>query len=123
MKASSVVLLQSDPSIAHLLTVSLSNSFRLVHVARSLDELRKSIAKHKVEAVILDMESASLSDVQDLSSRMPGIRIVCNHRVADEELWMAALSAGAADCCATSDTKAIINASLDKPGFAHSVAA
>jgi hypothetical protein len=33
---------------------------------------------------------------------------VCTHRVADEEMWAAALNAGASDMCPAFDTKAIV---------------
>jgi len=39
MQYANVVLLQSDPNIAKTLAAMLSNSFRQVHVARSVDEI------------------------------------------------------------------------------------
>ena len=83
---SSVVLLQSDPGIAQSLTTSLLSSFRSVHVAGSTDELRASILKHRARVVILDMEMASLPEVERLSHEFPGLSVVCTHRLADEEI-------------------------------------
>jgi len=74
-----------------------------------------SAIKNRAEALVLDMEAASLDDLRYLSRELPATRIVCNHRIADEQLWIAALNAGAADCCASSDRKAIVNAALGRP--------
>ena len=47
MQALSVVLFQSDSRIAQALASSLHSQFQSVHVARSLDDLRLAIAKHR----------------------------------------------------------------------------
>jgi DNA-binding response OmpR family regulator len=110
MQSASVVLLQSDPHIAQMLSSSLSNSFHGVHLAQSVDELRHAAAKHRPNTIILDLESASLADVEELRREFDGIRIICNHRVADEEMWTRTLTAGADDCCPSSDMRAILSA-------------
>jgi DNA-binding response OmpR family regulator len=110
MQPTNIVLLQSDPSIAKMLAASLSHSYHGVHVARSVDELRHTAAKHRPFAIILDLESATLSDVEALKQEFEGIRIICNHRVADEEMWTKTLSVGADDCCPSSDTRGILSA-------------
>jgi DNA-binding NarL/FixJ family response regulator len=112
MQPLSVVLLQSDSRIAQSLVNSLCGSFHSVHAVRSLDELRASIAKHRAKVVVLDIEDQPISEVQKLSRDFPGVSIVCTHRLADEEMWTAALSAGAADICPSSDTGAILSAAL-----------
>ena len=112
MQSSNVVLLQSDPKIAQALVASLSESFRRVQVVSSLDDLRVSVAKYRTGVAIVDMETIPLSDVQHLSREFPDVSIVCNHRLADDEMWTAALSAGAADCCASNEPQTIVNASL-----------
>jgi DNA-binding NtrC family response regulator len=112
MQFSSVVVLQADPRVAQSLVASLSDSFFSVRAVRSLDELRASIVKQRAEIVILDMEMASLSDVQRLCREFPGASVVCTHRLADEEMWASALNAGAADICPPADTKAILLAAL-----------
>lgn len=123
MQSSSVVLLQSDPSIAQSLVASLSTSFHSIHSAASLNDLRNTIAKHRAEVVILDMEMASTAEVERLAHEFPGICIVCTHRLADEEMWTAALSAGAADICPPSDTHAILSAAQRNASLAGFVAA
>jgi DNA-binding NarL/FixJ family response regulator len=120
---SSVVLLQVDPVVAQSLTNSLLSSFRSVHAVRSMEELRGSILKHRAKVVILDMEMASLPEVERLSHEFPGLSVVCTHRLADEEMWTAALSAGASDICPTYDTHSILSAALRNTRRAHSAAA
>jgi DNA-binding NarL/FixJ family response regulator len=120
---SSVVLLQSNPEIAQSLAATLLSSFRSVHAVRSLEELRASILKHRARVVILDMEMAPLPEVERLSHEFPGISLVCTHRLADEEMWTAALGAGASDICPTNDTHSILNAALHNVRPTRSVAA
>ena len=120
---SSVVLLQVDPVVAQSLTNSLLSSFRSVHAVRSMEELRGSILKHRAKVVILDMEMASLPEVERLSHEFPGLSVVCTHRLADEEMWTAALSAGASDICPTYDTHSILSAAVRNARRAQSAAA
>jgi DNA-binding response OmpR family regulator len=122
MQPANIVLLQSDPNIAQTLAASLTNSFHGVHVARSVDELRHVAAKHRPYAIILDLESATLDDVESLKQEFQGIRIICNHRVADEEMWTKTLSVGADDCCPSSDMRAILSAAVPRT-MSHTVAA
>jgi DNA-binding response OmpR family regulator len=123
MQPSNVVLLQSDPNMAQTLAVSLSNSFHRVYVARSLNELRHAAAKHQPFAIILDLEAANLDDVESLKRDFNQVRIVCNHRVADEEMWTHSLRVGADDCCPSSDTRGILLATVRGEILSHGVAA
>jgi len=123
MQPTNIVLLQSDPTIAEMLTASLSNSFHGVHVARSVDELRHTAAKYHPYAIILDLESATLNDVEALKQEFEGIRIICNHRVADEEMWTKTLTAGADDCCPSSDMRGIVTAAAPRVKAASNLAA
>src|SRR5260221_3128850 len=107
MKPTNVVLLQSDPNIAQLLATSLSNSFRRVHVAASLDDLRHAAAEHHPLVIIVDLESASLEDVESLKRDLPVTRIVCNHRIPDEEMWALSLDVRADDFLPSSDMNRI----------------
>lgn len=123
MQPTNIVLLQSDPTVAEMLTASLSNSFHGVHVATSVDELRYAVAKHRPYAVVVDLESATFSDIEALKHEFGGIRIICNHRVADEEMWTKTLSIGADDCCPSSDTRGLLLAAVPQAKRAHSLAA
>jgi DNA-binding NarL/FixJ family response regulator len=107
-----------------MLAASLSTSFHGVHVARSIDELRHTTAKHRPYAIILDLESASFADIEVLKRDFATTRIICNHRVADEEMWTKTLSAGADDCCPSSDTRGILSsASMRQANSSRDLAA
>jgi DNA-binding NarL/FixJ family response regulator len=99
-----VVVVESDTRVAR----SLSSYFHSVLMARSGDELRERVAKNRPEAVILDMEQSRLSDIRNLRHDFPSLPIVCTHRVPDEELWLAALEAGANDVCSTNDVQGVV---------------
>jgi DNA-binding NtrC family response regulator len=108
MQALSVVVFQSDPRLSQALAATLGLHYHAVHAADSLDEMRMAIRRHRAEVAILDVETSSLSEVQRLHREFPGLSIVCTHRVADEEMWAAALNAGASDMCPAFDTKGIV---------------
>ena len=122
MQPLNVVLLQNDSGVAQALVSALASSASVRQV-KSLGELRHSIAKHVTGVAILDMETASMSDVEHLSREFPKACIVCTHRLADEEMWTAAVNAGAADVCPTSDTRGILRAALGSASVAQSAAA
>ena len=112
MQPLNVVLLQSDSRAAQSLVSALANTFASDHQVASLGELRTSIAKHRARISILDMEAASISDIEDLSREFPQACIVCTHRLADEDLWTAVLNAGAVDVYPPSDTRGILRTAL-----------
>lgn len=112
MQPLNVVLLQSDSRAAQSLVSALTNTFGAVHQVQSLGELRTSIVKHRALIAILDMEAASISDVEHLSREFPKACIVCTHRLADEDMWTAAMNAGAVDVCPPSDTQGILRTAL-----------
>ncbi len=123
MQHTNVVLLQSDPNVAQTLAASLSNSFHRVHVAQSLGELRCAVAKDRPFAIIVDLETATLGDVESLKRDFNETRIVCNHRVADEEMWTRSLDVGADDCCPSSDMRGILFATVRDTIMARTMAA
>jgi len=123
MQPLNVVLLQSDSRVAESIVSALTNTFGSVRQVQSLGELRTSIAKHRAGVAILDMEAATISDVEHLSREFPKACIVCTHRLADEDMWAAALNAGAADICPPSDTPGILRAALRNASMKQSAAA
>lgn len=123
MQPLNVVLLQRDPGICQALAASLCNCFHSVHAVPTVDELRSTIARHRAELVILDMEMVPVSEVGRLCREFPAVRIVCTHRLADEHMWTEALTAGAADIFPPSDTRGIVNAALRNASAARSAAA
>jgi DNA-binding response OmpR family regulator len=119
---SSVVVLESDPKVAQSLAGKLSSHFHSVQMAQSNDELRERITHSQPEAVVLDIEKSRLTDVRNLHQDFPSLPIVCTHRVPDEEMWVAALDAGASDVC-SGDAENVLASVLQSIGSAKSATA
>ena len=99
METLCVVLYQNDPRIAQVLAVSLSQHFDSVHLARTCEEVRPTVARHRAEALVLDLETSGPDEVDRLHREFPGLCIVGTHRLADDKLWAEAMSLGASDIC------------------------
>ena len=99
-----IVVVESDSRVAK----SLCSHFHSVLMAGPGEELRERVAKNRPGAVILDLEHSRLSDIRNLRQDFPSLPIVCTHRVPDEELWLAALEAGANDVCSTNDVQSVV---------------
>lgn len=119
----SVLVWQEDSRVARALAAGLASHFHSVHVAESLANVHTLIAKHRAEVLVVDMEGAHLRVVEQLHGDYPSICIVCTHRVADEQMWAAALDAGASDYCQSSDTEGILLAAIRNAQPSHSAAA
>lgn len=107
MQALNIVVFQHDPRLAQALVSTLSLHYHSVHVADSLEELRVEIPRHRADVAVLDVEASRLEEVERLHRAFPRTSIVCTHRVPDEEMWAAALNAGASDMCPACDTQGI----------------
>jgi len=118
MKLMHVVVSSADPAIAARLAASLSPHLAGITVGHSLHETRAAIARHRSAGVVVDLETLNLDDVEQLCREFPGAHVVCTHRLADEQMWTAALTAGAVDCCYDADVDGI----LKSVGFARPVA-
>jgi DNA-binding NarL/FixJ family response regulator len=110
MQGLNVVVASNDPRAASQLAASLNPHFRTVSVARSLDEIRHAIPKHRAHLAIVDLEMASVDDIERLIHEFGHTSIVCTHRIPDEEMWASALAAGAIDCCPNDDAACIVRA-------------
>ncbi len=110
MQSLNVVIASTDSKAASQLAESLHRHFRSVAVARSIEEVRHAIPKHRAQLAIVDLELANLKEVQQLCSEFNHTHVVCTHRIPDEEMWTAALSAGAIDCCQNADVAGILDA-------------
>lgn len=119
----SVVVVDSDPQLAQSLICGLPSDFHFTHLKSSGSELRELVATDQPGAVILDMESSRLSDVRNLHRDFPSLPIVCTHRIPDEELWVAALEAGAADVCPAADARHVLASVLRNVAMARSASA
>ena len=107
----SVVVLEKDPGVARSLAGGLRGHFS-VHLARSREELRDDVTRNHPQAIVLNIEHWQLADVESLHQDFPHLPIVCTHRVPDEEMWMAALAAGASDVCPTGDVGNVLTSVL-----------
>jgi DNA-binding NarL/FixJ family response regulator len=123
MQHTNIVLLQSDPKVAQTLAALLADSFHRVHFAKSVEELHRAAAKHHPSAIVLDLESAPLTEVEALKKEFEQVKVICNHRVADEEMWTQTLNLGADDCCPSSDMRGILSAAVRANRIHHDVAA
>jgi len=103
----SIVVLERDPKVARSLAGGLRPHFS-VHLTQSHEELRERLAKSHPEAVVLNIEYWRLTDVESLHRDFPELAIVCTHRIPDEEMWMAALEAGASDVCPADDVQNVL---------------
>ena len=110
MQSLSVVIANRDSQSASQLAASLKTYFRNVSVVRSLDEVRNAIPKHRAQLAILDLELASVTDIEQIAREFDHTSIVCTHRIPDDEMWAAALAAGAIDCCQNADVASIVQA-------------
>ncbi len=107
MQALNIIVFQHDPRLAQALASTLSLHYHSVHVADSLQELRVQIPRYRADVAVMDVEASRLEDVKTLHREFPRTSIVCTHRVPDEEMWAAALNAGASDMCPATDTQTV----------------
>jgi DNA-binding NarL/FixJ family response regulator len=123
MRPLSVVVVQNNASLAESLAQSLNLHFRAVKKAPDLHVLRELMVSDHADVAIVDLEIAGLEEVRLLKQEFARCTIVCTHRLADEKLWSEALTAGAADCCFSSDVRAIVLAATQVKLASHSHAA
>jgi DNA-binding NtrC family response regulator len=118
MQALSIIVFESDPRLAQALATTLSH-YHSVRIADSLEQLRADIPRCDATVAVLDIEASSLEEVERLHREYPGVSIVCTHRVADEEMWAAALNAGASDMCPAFDTQGILQSAERNAPLRH----
>jgi DNA-binding NarL/FixJ family response regulator len=118
----SVVLFAKDPNVAQSLVGGLRSHFHAVLVTGSRDDLHAKVAQSQPEAVVVGIESSRMADVANLHRDFPSLPIVCTHRIPDEELWMAALEAGASDVCPEDDVNDVLSSVLRNMALARNAA-
>lgn len=109
MQTVSAVIAHPNGQIAGHLASSLQAHVRHVEVA-NVNNLRSEIARFRAQFAVIDLEAFSLEDVRAICQEFRETRVVCVHRISDEEMWMAAVDAGAVDCCLPSDMRSILAA-------------
>jgi DNA-binding NtrC family response regulator len=109
MPSLTILLAEQDPLVACSLSASLVSQTRSVKSFASFKDLQAAVIKLHADAVIADLETITLKEVADLCHDF-GLPVICTHRVPDDELWMAAIDAGASDVCERSDVAAMMRA-------------
>jgi DNA-binding NtrC family response regulator len=104
-----LVIAQHDATVAQSLTANLDRHFRSVRLARSLEELKHALPRYRAQVAVVDLETIPLDEVAQLAREFD-VRIICTHRVPDEDMWTAALGAGALDVCSNDDVNGILSA-------------
>jgi DNA-binding NarL/FixJ family response regulator len=110
MPSPTVVIAQSDPRIAQGLATDLHAHFSQVAVVQNAFELRTLLLRHEARLAVLDLELVSIEELRKLAGNFSDLAIVCTHRSPDEQMWMAALNAGAVEFCHPQDIHSILRA-------------
>ncbi len=110
MPSPAVVVLQHDPVVAAGLAKNLRTYFDEVWVSESGQELSEILLRNKPRLAVLDLELVPLEEVRSLSTVLENLTIVCTHRSPDEQMWAAALAAGAFELCHPCDVPTILRA-------------
>lgn len=111
MTSPDVVIAQNDPGISRALANDLHAHFARVTVAENDTEVRTLLMRHKARLAVLDLELVDLEVVSQLAHKFGDVTIVCTHRSPDEQTWLKALNAGAAELCHPLDLASIVRAS------------
>jgi DNA-binding response OmpR family regulator len=112
MTSPTIVIAQHDHSIAQRLADELHAHFARVSVTQNAMELRTMLLHREPRVAVLDLELVNLDEVHQLASSFGDLTIVCTHRSPDEQMWMAALNAGAVEFCHSQDVLSILRASI-----------
>ncbi len=123
MKPLRVVICQGDNAGAHVLASSFAPHAHSVHVASSPENLRETILKARADVLVLDMEIVPLEEMNRIHREFSDLCIIGIHRLADEEIWAAALNSGASDVCDSSDSASILRSVLNATALTRGTAA
>ena len=108
MRPLSAIVVHKDQTPAQLLAESLRQHLRFVSTAAGYAEGLEQVKQYRAQLMILDLETITLDEIRKLREELPGIAIVCTHRIANDRQWAEVLGAGIADCCLESDVRAIV---------------
>jgi DNA-binding response OmpR family regulator len=115
MQSLSVLIAQVDNAVGELLATHLRTHFREIRVVCSLNELQeKFFRSEEPYALVVDLELVNFQELHEICGWCRKTAVICTHRLADEEMWVAALAAGADDCCAPDDIAGILRAASGK---------
>jgi DNA-binding NtrC family response regulator len=110
MRSRTVVIVHSDVDFAQKLADDLQSYFGRIIVSENALEFRTLLLRQETRGVVLDLESVKVEEIRQLARDFHNLTIVCTHRSPDEQMWIAALEAGATELCHTLDLKSMIRA-------------
>ncbi|MGA2961856.1 MAG: hypothetical protein ABSD96_09295 [Candidatus Korobacteraceae bacterium] len=113
MQSLSILIVQADGRVGELLVANLRTHFREIRVVRLHELWEKPFQNQEPYAVVVDLELVNFRELHEICGRYRNSAVICTHRLADDEMWVAALAAGATDCCAPSDIHSILRAASD----------
>ncbi len=116
MPQSTVLLALTNPRSAEVLAVALHSYFDTVAVVHAPEHVQPALLKFRAAVAVVDLELVTLSALEALHRELPQVQFICTHRVPDDEMWTAALAAGAVDCLLTSDVHQIVTLAAQPPG-------
>ena len=98
MQSLSVLIAQADGRVGELLATNLRTHFREIRVVGGMNELREKLFQSEEPyALVVDLELVNFQELHKICAWHRKTAVICTHRLADEEMWVAALAAGAAD--------------------------
>ena len=118
-----VFIAQADPKLGREFAAKLQVHFRHIEVLKALPELRNTLAQTKPYALIVDLEMIDFNELREICRSCPQTIVISTHRLADDEMWVASLAAGAADCCAATDYPGMIRAIVHRRSITWAAAA
>jgi len=118
-----VFIAQADAKLGREFAAKLQVHFRDIHVLKALPELRNTLAQTKPYALIVDLEMIGFDELREICRSCPQTIVISTHRLADDEMWVASLAAGAVDCCAATDYLGMIRAIVQRRSITWAAAA
>jgi len=111
MQSLSILIAQMDDRTGDLLAANLRTHFREIRRVQGVNELWEGFSSNEEPyAIIVDLALIDFQRLQEICQRFRNTAVICTHRLADDEMWTAALAAGAADCCIPNDITSILRA-------------
>jgi len=123
MQSSKVVVSQSDRTLARQLEFQLRAHFHRVERTETVEDLRQKVARYAARLVVVDLETIGISGLRALCSEFADVPVVCTHHSPDTELYLAAIAAGASECCHPSEIPAMLAALRHVPPHPRTAAA
>ena len=105
-----ILIAQNDRFIANRVAHGLAAHFPRVAVVENVADPSTVKQFHRARVAVLDLELFTVDSVKAIALQFCNLIIVCTHRSPDEQMWIAALNAGAVEVCHPSDIQSILRA-------------